>query len=97
MALTYEESAALMGDAGFRGRVKVACLKYADYISNEATGTPAHVTRLRWSGNTMANPDAAAALVTPAVVMDTNVQADGAAIDDVTLQSAVETTINKMM
>ena len=35
MALTYENSAALMNDMVFRGRVKVAGLKYSSYILGE--------------------------------------------------------------
>ena len=46
MALTYEESAALMNDQDFRSRVMVACLKFADYITAEANDVPAHNTRL---------------------------------------------------
>lgn len=97
MALTYDESAALMGDAAFRGRVKVACLKYSTYINDEAASTPAHSTRIKWAQSTMANPDAAAATVTPTTVMDAAVQQDGATIEDAALQSAVENSINKMM
>ena len=39
----------------------------------------------------------AAALVTPTVVMDGQVQLDGAAITDQALQTATENAINKMM
>lgn len=95
--MTYEESAALMIDNAFRGRVKVACLIYARYIMDEASNTPAHSTRIKWAQATMVNPDAAAATVTPTVVMDGAVQQDGAAIDDAALQSAVENSINKML
>lgn len=97
MALTYDDSAALMNDTAFRGRVKVSCLKYATYIMDEPTNTPAHSTRLKWAHDTMVNPDAAAALITPSVVMDGAVQQDGGAITDVALQSSVENTINKLM
>lgn len=97
MALDYAQSAELMNDMAFRGRVKVACLKYAGFIALEAADVPAHTTRLRWANNTMLGPDAAAATVTPTTVMDPAVQADGAAITDVALQSATEGAINKMM
>lgn len=97
MALSYEDSAALMNDVAFRGRVKVACLHYADYISAEAANVPAHTTRLKWAQSTMNNPDGAAAVVTPTVVMDGQVQLDGAAITDQALQTATENAINKMM
>ena len=49
MALTYTASAALMADVDFVNRVKVACLRYADFIFNEAINTPAHSTRIRWA------------------------------------------------
>lgn len=97
MALTYEQTSTLMNDGTFRGRVKVACLKYADYISLEAATVPAHATRIKWAQQTYAMPDASAANVTPAVVMDPAVQQDGAAITDAALQSAVEGAVNKII
>jgi len=97
MALTYAESAALMQNGDFIARVKVACLKYADFILNEPTGTAAHNTRLRWAQQTETNPDLTAQQITPPTVMDGAVQAAGAAITDTDLQSSVEATINRMM
>jgi hypothetical protein len=97
MALTYEQSSSLMNDAVFRGRVKVACLTYATYISGEAADVPAHATRIKWAQQTMANPEVATTQVTPTVVMDPAVQADGAAITDPNLQSATENAVNKMI
>jgi hypothetical protein len=95
--MTYEESAALMVDPEFRGRVKVACLKYADSIIGEPTGTPAHNTRLKWAQFCVQQPDQTAMQVQPPTVMDAEVQADGADITDVALQASVEVTVNKMM
>jgi hypothetical protein len=97
MALTYEESAALMTDIDFRGRVKVACLKYADFIMNEPNTTTAHNTRLKWAQAATTQPDLTAAQIQPPVVMDSAVQSDGASIDDPTLQTSVETVVNKLM
>lgn len=97
MALTYIESAALMNDPTFISRIKVACLTFAEYIVNEPSTVPAHNTRMRWATSTIQSPDSAASAVTPAVVMDPNVQAQGASISDADLQTAVETAINKMM
>ena len=97
MALTYEQSAALMTDAIFIGRIKVACLKYADFISLEAASVPAHSTRIKWAQQTFLMPDSSAAQVTPATVMDPAVQTDGSAITDTALQSAVENSVNKML
>jgi hypothetical protein len=98
MAMTYDESAALMTDIEFRGRIKVACLTFANYILGEATDVPAHNTRVKWANNTIAGPDMAAANIQPPVVMDAAVQdAGGAAITDEALQGSVETTVNKLL
>lgn len=97
MALTYEDSAALMNDPAFRGRVKVACLKFATYIMDEAPSVPAHSTRIKWAQQTTANPEVSATQIIPTVVMDGQVQADGAAITDPNLQTAVETSVNKLL
>lgn len=97
MALTYEQSATLMSDTTFRSRVKVACLTYARYITDEASTTPAHSTRVRWAQQTLMNPDGAVEQVTPTTVMDAAVQAAGSAITDPGLQSAVENSVNKLL
>lgn len=97
MALSYAESAALMKDPAFVDRVKVAALKYADFILNEASNTPAHNTRVRWAQTTETAPDSIAQSLTPPVVMDSAVQADGDAITDTALQTTVETVVNKLM
>ena len=97
MALTYDDSASLMKDPSFIGRIKVACLKYADYIINEAPDTPAHSARIRWAQTCNMNPDLTAQNLGPTTVMDDKVQADGATISDGDLQSAVETAINKVL
>ena len=97
MALDYAASADLMNDQGFRGRVKVASLKYATYIVNEAPSVEAHSARYRWAQATFAQPDMAAANITPMVVMDPSVQQDGAAVSDAALQSAVEAIVNKIL
>ena len=97
MALTYADSDQLMQDLQFRGRIKVAALTYAAYISNEATTVPAHNTRLKWSGECMKGPDFMAQQLQPVVVMDPAVQQDGAAITDQALQAAVEDAINQFI
>ena len=95
--MTYEESAALMKDAAFVSRIKVACLNYAAYISDEAVSVPAHTSRMRWAQNTMLNPDAAAMQVTPSTVITGQVQTDGGAITDAALQTSVESVVNKLI
>jgi len=103
MALTYVETSNLMTNMIFRGRIKVSCLHYADYIFGEAANTAAHSSRIRWAQSTFQNPDMAAANVTPAVCMDAAVQSAAltpegdSTIDDVALQSATENAINKML
>jgi hypothetical protein len=86
-----------MQDLAFRGRVKVSCLKFADYILLEAATTPAHNARVRWATSTFQMPEQAAIQVQPPTVMDPAVQAAGAAITDAGLQSAVENVVNKML
>jgi hypothetical protein len=95
--MTYTESAALMNDFAFRGRIKVAALKYADSIMGELSSVPAHNTREKWALATMQNPEIVAAQLQPPVVMDAAVQADGAEIEDTALQGSVEAVVNKMM
>lgn len=95
--MTYTESAALMTDSAFRGRIKVASLKYADSILAEVETTPAHNTRLKWAQQTMQNPEMTASQIQPPTVMDAAVQTDGADITDTALQGSVEAVVNKMM
>lgn len=95
--MTYEESAQLMTDLTFRGRVKVAGLKYATYIVGESVDTPAHSARYRWAQSMNQQPDMVAAGLQPMVVMDTQVQTDGADITDAALQTSVESVVNKIL
>lgn len=97
MALTYTESAALMQDGTFISRIKIACLTFAEYISNEAGTVPAHNSRLKWAAGVLASPDSAASAIAPAVVMDPAVQAQGATISDADLQTATEIAVNKLI
>lgn len=95
--MTYEESAALMTDMDFRGRVKVACLKYADSIMIDSASASTRTAQLRWAAQTFQQPDVIAQQVQPPTIMDGAVQQAGAAITDTALQSAVEATVNKML
>ena len=97
MALTYSQSSALMQDLDFRGRIKVALLHYASYILGEASTTTAHNSRYKWAQSAYQQPDTTAASLQPPVVMDANVQASGSAVDDPTLQTAVESVINQLI
>jgi hypothetical protein len=97
MALTYTDSANLMNDMVFRGRVKTACLKFATSVLDEAGTVAAHGARARWANQCMLQPDMAAATVTPPTVLDPAVQTAGGTIDDPSLQAAVEGVINSLM
>src|SRR5262245_12699723 len=103
MALSYEESAALMQNGVFIGRVKVGCITYARYISDEAPGTAGHSSRVRWAQSTLQSPDGSAQQITPSVVMDGAVQGAGVNTDgnsqvtDQALQGAVEGAVNKLI
>ena len=72
--MTYQESAALMTDPEFRGRVKVAAIKFADSIMIEATSVPQHNARLRWAVSAFQQPDMVALQLQPPTVMDPGVQ-----------------------
>ncbi len=95
--MTNLEQAALTKDIEFRDRIKISLLHYSDYIAGEATNTPAHNTRLKFSTDVYENPDQVAAKLQPSVVMDAKVQEQGAAISDADLQTSVESTVNKRM
>jgi hypothetical protein len=94
--MTDAESAALMNDMEFRGRIKVASVRYADSLTIQAVAASSHTSLLRWAAQVFQSPDTVAGTLQPMVVMDGAVQAEGAAIDDEGLQLAVETTVNKL-
>jgi hypothetical protein len=97
MALTYEESAALMQNPTFFGRVKVAALNYSQYILEEAPDTPAHNTRTRWAQQCYLTPDNVTIQLVPPTVMDPAVQSDGANVTDEALQAAVQGVVDRML
>lgn len=101
MALSYQQSSNLMQDVNFRGRIQVACLKFATYIYGEASNVTAHNSRRNWASSVFQNPINAASQVQPIVVMDPNVQGsttgDGSDVDDPTLQSATENAVNSII
>ena len=95
--LSYEQSAQLMSDYNFQGRIKTACLKFAAYIMNEPSNVTAHNARLKWAASCYQNPNMVAQQVQPPTVMDPNVQTQGSAIDDATLQTAVEEVVQELI
>ena len=96
-ALTYDQSAQLTTDGTFRGRVKIACLHFAKYISNEAPNVASHNSRYRWAQSCIQNPDMTAQNIQPNVVMQDQVQAQGTNITDADLQTATETALQAML
>ena len=95
--MDYTQSAALMMDTAFRGRVKVAALKFAVSIEGEAPTVPSHNARLRWAQLMYQQPDMMATQLQPPVVMDPGVQNAGSAIDDAGLQASVEAVVNQFI
>jgi hypothetical protein len=95
--MTYTESAALMTDLDFRNRTKVAALEIANYYLIEAPDTAGHNSRYKWAQLCYQSPDAVAAQLQHPVVMDSQVQTDGADITDADLHDAVERVVNKMI
>jgi hypothetical protein len=95
--MTYEESAQLMTDAIFRGRIKVSALKYADSVMITNAPVSTHSSLVKWAGRCFQAPDTVAMELQPPTVMDPAVQSAGSAIDDVALQAAVEGVVNKML
>lgn len=94
MALTFTESAALMNDPDFRGRVKVAALNYAQFLSLQ-TGN--NNSKMKWIQQTQLQPDMTATILVPPTVMNPNVQAGGATVSDADLQAAVQATADMIM
>jgi hypothetical protein len=97
MALSLLQSAALMQNMTLRNRIKVACMRFADYVLNEPPDTPARNARQRWATNAISSPDTVASQVQPSAVMDPNVQAAGEDVTDQDLQSAVEAAVQRML
>jgi hypothetical protein len=95
--LSYDQTAQLSTDGTFRGRVKIACLKFAESIMDESPGVTAHNVRMKWAANCFNQPDMVAGQIQQPTVIDPAVQSAGSDITDNALQAAVEGVINKMM
>ena len=95
--MTDKQSADLMNDFEFRGRIKVNVLKYAKYIHGESPSTDGHSPRYRWAQAAYQNPEQVTLQVHPPLVMDDQVQVDGADIEDSNLYMAVQRTVNQFM
>src|SRR5215475_5832 len=97
VTIGYQQSADLMKDQVFIGRIKVAILKFAAFIVDEPTGTAAHNTRYKWAQNALVDSDAVAMKMAPIVVMDPAVHNQGSSISDAALQSATEAAIQDLL
>lgn len=96
--MTYEESAQLINDPQFRGRVKVAVLSFAGRIMLQGPGSGLGANGVfRWAQNALQNPDAVAQQVVPTTVMEPGVQSQGPNIDDGGLQFSVENAVAKIL
>lgn len=84
-----------MNDPAFRGKVKVAMLRYTDTILIEPDSTMGHTSRVRWAQQAMQQPEIWVSQLQPSVVMDPAIQESGAAATDAQLQAATEAVINK--
>ena len=95
--LDYSTSSELMNDGTFRGRIKVALVKFATSIQNEPTATPAHNSRFKWAQTALVNVDYQVNQFTPPVVLDPAIQSAGDTISDSGLQGAVETAVQAQL
>ena len=101
MALTYEQSNKLMNDFEFRGKIKVACVKYSDAVSIRTEPVSTRTALVKWAFACAQGPDAIAQNLQPYVVEDAAVQDAGvdeagkSLITDAALQGSVEATVNK--
>ena len=95
MPMTYEQLAALTSDPVFRGKVKVAMLKYCDTMIIEPDNTTGHVSRDRWAKQAKQQPDMYAGQLQAGVCLDPAIQAAGGEATDIEIQGATEAEINK--
>lgn len=100
MALTDTESATLMNNGAFQGRVKVCALRYAQALM---AGTPTGA-EYRWATQMMQNPQIFAAQLANPTVLDPGIQQAGidattgdSTADDPTVYGAVQAVANKLM
>jgi len=110
MAMTSDESAYLMTELSFKGRIRVFLISYAETILNEPTSTPRHKSGVDWAVETHRNSDARAMQIQPTVVMDPGIQQAGlmddhndtnpvkrkiSAATDQQVDAAVQAVVNK--
>lgn len=103
MALTDNESAALMINTSFQGRVKVCALRYAQALMAQ-TSPPATGAEYRWANQVMNNPQMFAGTLASPTVLDPGIQGAGidttsgdSTADDATVYAAVQAVANRLM
>jgi len=90
-----------MNDFTFRGRIKVASVKYSDAVGIQTTPVSQRAALVKWSFRCAQQPDQVAAELQPfvvedAAIQDAGVDAEGKSLaTDTALQAAVEATVNK--
>jgi len=92
--MTLDQSNTLSNDMGFRGKVKMAIVSYAQSLSIQANLSGAQT---RWIQTAMMQPDQMAQQIHPNVVLDPAIQTSGAAATDAEIQGAVQAVANRMM
>lgn len=83
--LSLEQSSQLMNNPAFRGRVKIAAMKFALLILQGAGQSQA---RLKWAQNTIGNPELSGANAMGVVTVQSQVQTAGSEITDEQLDAA---------
>lgn len=88
MAMSQTDTANLINDPIFRGRVKVAALQYAQYLQLQPS---LNASKANWIQRTMTQPDQIAQTLVAAVVISPNVQnAGGSSVSDPDLLAATQ-------
>ena len=104
MPIDYDQAGALQTNLPFGLRCKVALVKFANYIANEAPSVAQHNARLRFAGRVYDSAGPIARQIQVLVVaeqgiIDADIDAtDGdSTADDATVQTAVETVANRLI
>lgn len=101
---TYVQLSDLAADSVFAKRCAFSILKYGQYIADEAADTAFHTSRYRWAIQAVTNPDGVAAPLLKRIAFDpifsnidpwVDVASALAAVNDATLQAAVENAVNR--
>lgn len=92
MAISYEVLASRTGI--MQGRIKIAVMKYAVYIYNEAGNTANHTNRLNWANDALNSPDSMSGRCLAFVLGNQDFIDADVGLSDSALQGIVEGVIN---